>query len=143
MDLRKSNILRISLSKIFPFIIIFSIYMFTYGANFPGGGFQAGVIFGTIIVIYDIIYTSKKQSDFFYKMVEYSGLAIIIFLLFLGLSVTGNYFGYFYNYQFNNIIFSSFVLWLFNTAIFFEVAGSMVLIFRNFMDITDAKDEEI
>jgi multicomponent Na+:H+ antiporter subunit B len=136
MDLKKSNILRISLRKLFPFIIVFAFYMFTYGANFPGGGFQAGVIFGTIIIIYDIIFTKEKESKYFYKLVEYAGLAIIIFLLLFGFAVTGNYFGYFYHLQFNNIIFSNFLMWIFNTAIFLEVAGSIVLIFRYFIDIT-------
>ena len=50
---------------IVPYIILFSIYIQLNGEVSPGGGFQAGVIFATGIIAFDLINDSKKTHQFF------------------------------------------------------------------------------
>ncbi|MFA5479560.1 MAG: MnhB domain-containing protein [Candidatus Muiribacteriota bacterium] len=131
MELNESKILKTTLRKIFPFVILFSFYMFSYGANFPGGGFQAGVIAGTIIIVYQLIFRNKKYPDFFYKVTEFIGMSIMLVFLLAGLFLTEKYFGGFYIFQSKeSLIFSNAFIWTLNLAIYLEVSGSIVLIFR-------------
>ena len=79
--MRLDLLLRIS-SKIFiPFILIFAFYVQFHGDYGPGGGFQAGVIFASAIILYTIIFGSTKAlRDFpewiFHLMIP---LGVIIF----------------------------------------------------------------
>ena len=134
LDIRESEILQTTISKIFPFIIIFSFFLFSYGPISPGGGFQAGVIFGTLIIIFELCYERKILSDFFYSTVEYSGVLIILISMLIGLKLTGFLFGGLYRMQTDSLIFANFFLWLLNFAIFIEVSSSIILIFRNFIE---------
>jgi len=133
-DIRESQILKTTISKIFPFIVIFSFFLFSYGPISPGGGFQAGVIFGTLIIIFEMCYEEKIRSDLFYSAIEFSGVLIMIITMLIGLVLTGYLFGGLYNLQTGSRIFANFFLWLLNFAIFIEVSCSIILIFRNFID---------
>ncbi len=54
--LRKKHIPR-TVSKIFaPFILLFALYVQFHGDYGPGGGFQAGVIFASVFILYALIY---------------------------------------------------------------------------------------
>ena len=50
---------------IVPYIILYAIYIQLNGEVSPGGGFQAGVIFATGIIAFDLINDSKKTHQFF------------------------------------------------------------------------------
>ncbi len=134
IDIRESEILQTTISKLFPFIIIFSFFLFSYGPISPGGGFQAGVIFGTLIIIFEMCYEQKILSDFFYSTIEYSGVLILLVTMLAGLKLTGFLFGGLYYIQTGSLIFANFFLWLLNFAIFIEVSSSIILIFRNFIE---------
>lgn len=140
IEIRDSEILKTTISKLFPFIIIFSFYLFSYGPISPGGGFQAGVIFGTIIIIFEMCYERRLLSDLFYALAEYSGVLIILVTMLIGLKLTGYLFGGLYYFHTNSLIFANFFLWLLNLAIFVEVSSSIILIFRNFIEWRE--DEE-
>lgn len=134
IDIRESQILKTTISKLFPFIIVFSFFLFSYGPISPGGGFQAGVIFGTLIIIFEMCYEQKILSDFFYSAMEYSGVLILLVAMLAGLKLTGFLFGGLYNIHSGSLIFANFFLWVLNFAIFIEVASSIILIFRNFIE---------
>lgn len=134
MDMKHSEIMNTTISKLFPFVIIFSFYLFSYGPITPGGGFQAGVIFGTLIIIFEMCYENKVLSEQFYSLIEFGGVFILALALMLGLILTGKLFGGFYRMQTGSMIMANFYLWLLNFAIFIEVSGSIVLIFRNFIE---------
>lgn len=134
MIVKNSEILKVTIGKLFPFIIVFSFFVFSYGPISPGGGFQAGVIFGTLIVIFEMCYEKKIFSELFYSLVEFVGVLIIFFALILGLSLTGYLFGGLYGIHTESLIFANFYLWILNLAIYLEVSGSMILIFRYFID---------
>lgn len=50
------HILRIVAKVIIPFILLFALYVQFHGDFGPGGGFQAGVIFATAIILYTMIF---------------------------------------------------------------------------------------
>ena len=45
---------------IIPYILLYAIYIQLNGEISPGGGFQAGVIFASAIVAYDLLFSIKK-----------------------------------------------------------------------------------
>jgi len=53
---RRHSILRVTTKLLMPFILIFALYVQFHGDFGPGGGFQAGVIFGAGFILYAMIY---------------------------------------------------------------------------------------
>lgn len=49
-------ILRVATKLLAPYILLFALYVQFHGDLGPGGGFQAGVIFGAGIILYAIVY---------------------------------------------------------------------------------------
>ena len=49
-------ILRVMAKLILPFVLLFALYVQFHGDYGPGGGFQAGVIFGAAIILYVLIF---------------------------------------------------------------------------------------
>lgn len=129
-----SPILQASISKILPFPVILSFYIFSYGANFPGGGFQAGVVFGTSMAVVEIGIDRKLFSDGFYKTVEFAGIVLLFGSMLFGYLTTGYYFGGLYRFTTDSLLLSNVYYWVLNLAIYLEVAASIVLIFRFFLE---------
>lgn len=50
---------------IIPYIILYALFIQLNGEVSPGGGFQAGVIFATGIIAYDLIYGKTKLHKYF------------------------------------------------------------------------------
>ncbi|HJD66272.1 MAG TPA: DUF4040 domain-containing protein [Rickettsia endosymbiont of Bembidion nr. Transversale] len=50
---------------IVPYIILYSLYIQLNGEASPGGGFQAGVIFASSLIAYDLVYGSQKLNRYF------------------------------------------------------------------------------
>jgi len=134
IPLHQSLILTTSIRKLFLPVLIFCIYLFSYGANFPGGGFQAGVVFGTLVVVFELVFAEKDHTDHYYSLIEYQGVSILFAALYFGFFTTGYFFDGLYGLQSSSPLFSSIYLWLLNLAIFLEVSGSIILIFRNFLE---------
>ena len=53
---RRHYILRVITKLLLPFILLFALYVQFHGDFGPGGGFQAGVIFGAAFITYALIY---------------------------------------------------------------------------------------
>jgi len=49
-------IVRVITKLLVPFILLFALYVQMHGDFGPGGGFQAGVIFGTAFIVYSIVF---------------------------------------------------------------------------------------
>ena len=49
-------VLRVIAKLLIPFILLFALYVQFHGDFGPGGGFQAGVIFGAAFILYALIY---------------------------------------------------------------------------------------
>ncbi|MFQ5467088.1 MAG: Na(+)/H(+) antiporter subunit B [Kiloniellaceae bacterium] len=52
---RRHIILRVTTKLLMPFILLFALYVQFHGDFGPGGGFQAGVIFGAGFILYALI----------------------------------------------------------------------------------------
>jgi multicomponent Na+:H+ antiporter subunit B len=58
--LKNFIVIKVILSFIIPYIILYAIYIQLNGEISPGGGFQAGVIFATAIIGYELIFGKKN-----------------------------------------------------------------------------------
>ena len=63
--LKYFSVLKIVVSFIIPYLILYAIYIQLNGEVSPGGGFQAGVIFASGIIAFDLINGTKKTCEFF------------------------------------------------------------------------------
>lgn len=54
--MRPYPVLRITSKYIVPPIILFALYVLFHGEHSPGGGFQAGVIFGSAFILYGVVF---------------------------------------------------------------------------------------
>ena len=63
--LKYFSVLKIVVSFIIPYLILYAIYIQLNGEVSPGGGFQAGVIFASGIIAFDLLNGSKKTCEFF------------------------------------------------------------------------------
>ena len=49
-------VLKVAAKLVLPFILLFALYVQFHGDFGPGGGFQAGVIFGAGIILYALVF---------------------------------------------------------------------------------------
>ncbi len=54
--MKRKIVLRVVSKLLIPFILLFALYVQWHGDFGPGGGFQAGVIFGAAFILYALIY---------------------------------------------------------------------------------------
>jgi len=54
--MRHHVILRVVTRFVLPFILLFALYVQFHGDFGPGGGFQAGVLFGAAIILYTLVF---------------------------------------------------------------------------------------
>jgi multicomponent Na+:H+ antiporter subunit B len=133
VKIRESVLLRVSITQLLPFIMVFSFYIFSYGANLPGGGFQSGVVFGTIVVITEIGFGKRLFSDSFLQRTELLGVCILVGSVLYGLVTTGYFLGGLYRFTTETFLLSNIYYWVLNFAVYLEVASSIILIVRVFL----------
>ena len=64
-----SMLLRITMGAIYPFIIVFGIYIIANGHKTPGGGFQGGAILSAVFIIqYFTTYEKTISIEVFNKI---------------------------------------------------------------------------
>ncbi len=52
--LKPNLIVRVVTQKMFPFILMFGVYIIFHGSSSPGGGFQGGVVIGAAYILFAI-----------------------------------------------------------------------------------------
>jgi len=77
MTVIKETISRI----VFPFVLLFSIYMIIHGHLTPGGGFQGGALLASSVVLICIVYGLKKAEHVIREEVSHKVEAIAGILL--------------------------------------------------------------
>ena len=55
-------ILRLVVKFLIPFILLFALYVQAHGDYGPGGGFQAGVIFASALILYGIVFGLRQAQ---------------------------------------------------------------------------------
>jgi len=128
-----SKIIRTIVQKLFPFIVLFGLYLISHGHLSPGGGFQGGVVVGTAIILlalsYGIEKTEKKFENRRLSILEKLGILTFIFLGFLGIFLGPSFLGNFLPLGKSGQIASGGLMLLFNIAIGIEVAAGVSIIF--------------
>jgi multicomponent Na+:H+ antiporter subunit B len=84
-----SRIVKTMSNIVFPFVIIFGLYIIAHGHLTPGGGFQGGAVVASgcamILVAYGSIWTMKKIKEKHLSILESLGAIGFIGLAFFGL----------------------------------------------------------
>ncbi|NWG45129.1 MAG: Na(+)/H(+) antiporter subunit B [Alphaproteobacteria bacterium] len=81
-------ILRVITKLLMPFIFLFALYVQFHGDYGPGGGFQAGVIFATGLILYALIFGLRSAKKVTPPRVLRVQLALGV-LLYAGVGVVG------------------------------------------------------
>lgn len=96
--IRKNPILRETSHLLIPAILLFALYVQFHGDFGPGGGFQAGVIFASGIILYALIHGTRKAEKVISlnsaKTFAAIGLLLYAGVGVLGIILGGNYLNY-------------------------------------------------
>lgn len=87
---KRTNVITVTASKLGPAIIIFGMYVMTFGYKSPGGGFQGGSVVASGIVILSFLFLENKHA-FIKKVHQLQKLERITYL-FLIVSFCGGMF---------------------------------------------------
>lgn len=130
----KTSEILVCISRIlYPFILLFGIYIIVNGHLSPGGGFQGGAILATAILISNFIYDKKIRDLNLLIKIEKNTLIIIIIMASLGLITKGEMFTSFFQLN-SEIEIKSFFLIGLNFFIGIKVATGLVAIFSAFIE---------
>ncbi|MFK7795018.1 MAG: Na(+)/H(+) antiporter subunit B [Gammaproteobacteria bacterium] len=98
MSVRKNPILLESSHLLIPAILLFALYVQFHGDYGPGGGFQAGVIFASGIILYTLLHGTKRAEKVVSlntaKIFAALGLLLYAGVGVFGLILGGNYLDY-------------------------------------------------
>ncbi|ABV74697.1 putative monovalent cation/H+ antiporter subunit B [Rickettsia akari str. Hartford] len=130
-------------SFIIPYIILYSIYIQLNGESSPGGGFQAGVIFASSLIAYDLVYGHRKLSRYFPPNVliciAVLGVAIYAIVGTISLFFNDNYLNYdsLTNFINDQLLAHHIAIVIVEIGIGLTVAAIMYLIYNVFNCILD------
>jgi multicomponent Na+:H+ antiporter subunit B len=95
---RHHIIVRISTRILVPFILLFALYVQFHGDFGPGGGFQAGVIFGAGCILYGLVFGVDALMGVVpiavVRTIAASGVLLFALVGVAGLLAGGNYLDY-------------------------------------------------
>jgi multicomponent Na+:H+ antiporter subunit B len=96
--MRRRSVLRVTSKLLMPFILLFALYVQFHGDYGPGGGFQAGVIFGAGFILYALIFGvengRKVVPAWVTRILLAAGLLLYAGVGVAGLLLGGNYLNY-------------------------------------------------
>ena len=96
--MRHHRVLRVVAKLLIPFILLFALYVQFHGDFGPGGGFQAGVIFGSAFILYALIFglESTKRVAPERVVIQLMALGVVIYagVGVVGILLGGNYLDY-------------------------------------------------
>ena len=90
--MKRKAVLRVSSKILIPPILLYALYVQFHGDFGPGGGFQAGVIFGSAFILYALLYGVANARRVAPAGVIRVALSLGV-LLFAGVGVAGMLFG--------------------------------------------------
>ena len=93
-------ILRVGTKVLSPFILLFALYVQFHGDYGPGGGFQAGVIFAAVFVLYALVFGLERAMRVMPAKVAYAcgalGVALYLGVGYLSMFRGGEFLNYSY-----------------------------------------------
>ena len=91
-------VLRVIAKLMIPFVLLFALYVQFHGDFGPGGGFQAGVIFGAGLILYGLVFGVETALEVFSPTILRIGMAVGVLLYasvgLAGLALNGKYLNY-------------------------------------------------
>ncbi|UCE62697.1 MAG: Na(+)/H(+) antiporter subunit B [Nitrospirota bacterium] len=91
-------VLRVMAKLMIPFILLFALYVQFHGDFGPGGGFQAGVIFGAGLILYGLVFGVETALKVFSPTILRIGIAVGVLLYatvgLAGIALNGKYLNY-------------------------------------------------
>ncbi len=90
--MQRKPILRVTSKVFMPFILLFALYVQFHGDFGPGGGFQAGVIFGSSFILYSLIF-GLHDAKLVMPSVVLEIISALGVLLYAGTGVVSFFFG--------------------------------------------------
>ncbi len=91
-------VLRVTAKLLLPFILLFALYVQFHGDYGPGGGFQAGVIFGAGFILYGLVfgvaYLRRVAPRTIVRVLAALGVTLYALVGIWGLLAGGNYLDY-------------------------------------------------
>ncbi len=96
--MKERIVLRVVAKPFIPLILVFALYVQFHGDYGPGGGFQAGVIFGAALIFYALVFgldkAQKATPPTFLQRLAALGLLLYIGTGVAGLFLGGNFLDY-------------------------------------------------
>jgi multicomponent Na+:H+ antiporter subunit B len=142
---RHHLVLRVVTKLLIPLIMLFALYVQFHGDYGPGGGFQAGVIFGSAFIVYALVFgldNAKKVIPDGYLMVLVSaGLLLYAGVGYAAMFLGGNFLDY-------GVLAGDFIagqhlgILLVELGVGITVCAVMIVIFFAFAGRGDGNDEE-
>ncbi len=91
-------VLRVVAKMLIPPILLFALYVQFHGDYGPGGGFQAGVIFASVFILYALVFGLETARRVVPEGVVRAAMAVGLLIYagvgFAGLLLGGNYLNY-------------------------------------------------
>ena len=143
--MRRHLVLRVTTKLLLPFVLIFALYVQFHGDFGPGGGFQAGVIFGAGFILYALIYgvenARRVAPPAFTRFLVAAGLLLYVGVGFAGLLLGGNFLDY--NVLAHDPVHGQHLgILLIEFGVGTTVAATMTTVFFTFAGRRHALDEE-
>jgi multicomponent Na+:H+ antiporter subunit B len=148
--LEASLIVKVVTQKMFPFILMYGIYITLHGSSSPGGGFQGGVVIGAAFILFAIGFDSEESRrctpQIMVNIMKSAGV-----LIFVGIGMVGILFGY--AFLANRVInfppqgavgsfLSGGTLMGINISIAITVAGTVLTLFHAFLECETEEEEK-
>ena len=96
--MRRHFVLRVITKLLTPFVLLFALYVQFHGDFGPGGGFQAGVIFGAGFILYVLVYGIESAQRVApagaLRLLISAGLLLYIGVGYAALVLGGNFLDY-------------------------------------------------
>jgi len=130
--LRDHLIVKTILKTILPYVILYAIYIQLNGEVSPGGGFQAGAIFATGLIGFEILYGRQKFLELYsiemLILASVVGVAIYFFTGIISLLFNYNYLDYYALAQ-NQILAQHLGIFLIEIGVGITVSSVLALIY--------------
>ncbi len=129
----RSEIVSITSRKLVPYILLFGLYLISYGHLSPGGGFQGGVLLGAGIILlclsHGILLTEKKFSPEKIALLEAFMITTFILLGMIGLIMGKSFLGNIFPLKKVEEVPTAGFIFLLNLVIGLKVGAGIILIF--------------
>jgi multicomponent Na+:H+ antiporter subunit B len=142
---KRHLVIRIVTKILFPFILLFALYVQFHGDFGPGGGFQAGVVFAAAVILYAMLFGMKEATKVFSQSLVQVVAAIGV-LLYASVGVAtlllgGDFFDY--NYLASDPIAGQHIgILVIELGVGCTVAAVMMIIFFSFNDLQEQSNAD-